>query len=268
MPCDPAAVEPAAGGVLSAAGIRPPARRLSRLPGISVVWFYPAALRRRGCPAVRTGAEHAGTAYPAAGPAAPARTDRGGPCLARRPGHHQPDLPAVGCGVRERRLPGAAPGHQPAAAADAADLRGGGAVDQRERVLCPNGAAAGALQLAADQRRRRRRRAAEVALRGPDGVPGPGLAAADHQRRLHHRAPDGDHLRRGVDHQVRHDRSERLLLLGRPADLLQQPAAPGHPDRGREQVDRRHHHGPRVRPPAAGPGRYHHLRARARPAQR
>ena len=97
------------------------------------------------------------------------------------------------------------------------------------------------------------RRGAEVPLRGADGVSGPGLAAAGHRGRLSHRAADGDDLRRPDHHQVRHRRGERLLLLGRPAALLQQPAAGRHRERGREQVDRRRGDGPRVRPPGAGP---------------
>ena len=73
---------------------------------------------------------------------------------------------------------------------------------------------AGALRGAADRRGQRQRRGPGGALREPDGVPGPGLAAAGDRGRVPDLPPVGDHLRRADHHQVwlGQDPAQRVLL--------------------------------------------------------
>ena len=137
--CDAAAVDrfAPAGRAVHGTGVprSDPGSTGLRLPGIR-----PAALRRR-----RAGVRADRPAAAPSGPGIPLRTlllalIGVAPGGAGRAGHRQPDRAAVGGRLRQRRLPGAAAGHRPAAAAATRDVRAGRAVDHRQRVLRPDGA--------------------------------------------------------------------------------------------------------------------------------
>ena len=139
-------------------------------------------------------------------------------------------------GVPERRLRGTATRPEPTAAPAAHHLRRGGGLAHQQRALRPVGAGSRALRQCPDQRRRRRRPAARGSLQRSDGVPGPGLAAAADVGGLGDRPADGHDLRQGDQYEVRQVGGQRLLLLGRSADLLQQSAARVGADRPAGQV--------------------------------